>query len=113
MQPFFTLLGMKAQGRSRILDYRYPERIAYAAELDRFCPGSVKGEVGRITTNGVANLRGCEVRSTDLRGSMAVVMAGFNAEGETIVRDVQMALRGYNNLMGKLNGLGLRAELIS
>jgi UDP-N-acetylglucosamine 1-carboxyvinyltransferase len=44
---------------------------------------------------------------------MAVVMAGFNAEGETIVRDVQMALRGYNNLMGKLNGLGLKAELIS
>lgn len=111
MQPFFTLLGMKAKGKSRIFDYRYPERIAYATELGKFCSGSIESELGKITTSGVARLKGCNVQSTDLRGSMALVMAGFFAEGETVVNDVQMALRGYNNLMRKLKGLGLIGEL--
>src|SRR5690554_6331288 len=107
MQSFYTLLGMEANGKSRIFDYRYPERIAYAEQLNRFSPGVIEVEHGRITTQGVARLQGCEVQSTDLRGSMALVMAALCAEGDSVIRDVQMALRGYNDLVGKLEQLGV------
>lgn len=107
MQSFYTLLGMEANGKSRIFDYRYPERIAYAEQLKRFSPGVIEVEHGRITTQGVARLQGCEVQSTDLRGSMALVMAALCAEGDSVIRDVQMALRGYNDLVGKLEQLGV------
>lgn len=107
MQPFFTLLGMMAYGKSRIFDYRYPERIAYARQLNKFFPGAIDVEPGKITTHGPVQLKGCDVQSTDLRGSMSLVMAGLCAEGESRVRDVQMALRGYNDLVGKLNKLGI------
>lgn len=112
MQPFYTLLGMKAQGKSRIFDYRYPERILYAHELNKFCEGSVIGESGKITTNGIATMKAANVASTDLRGSMAQIMAAFCAEGETTVTDIQMAMRGYNKLAEKMASLGLDFEIV-
>ncbi|HVK99620.1 MAG TPA: UDP-N-acetylglucosamine 1-carboxyvinyltransferase [Dongiaceae bacterium] len=112
MQSFYTLLGMKAKGTSRIYDYRYPERIAYARELDKFAPGSVESEPGKITTRGMKPLKGARVKSTDLRGSMALVMSAFCAEGESYVEGVDLALRGYNDLAGKLQSLGLKFQVI-
>lgn len=112
MQPFYTLLGMKAQGLSRIVDYRYPERLAYAKELNKFCPGTLSCEPGKITTQGVASLQAAQVNSTDLRGSMALIMAAFCAQDKSSVSGVQLAMRGYNNLLEKLSALGLQYELV-
>lgn len=112
MQSFFTLLGMKAKGLSRIYDYRYPERIAYARELNKFSPGTIECEPGKITTRGNMPLKGARVTSTDLRGSMALVMCAFCAEGESYIHGVDLALRGYNDLAGKLRSLGLQFQVV-
>lgn len=110
MQSFFVLLAMFAAGRSKIFDYRYPERIAYAKELDKFNPGFIEPKPGEITVIGRDRLIGTRVKSTDLRGSMALVMAAIAASGESEVTGVELALRGYNNLPHKLAQLGLKAE---
>ncbi|AIF98655.1 UDP-N-acetylglucosamine 1-carboxyvinyltransferase [Alteromonas australica] len=112
MQSFYTLLGVVAQGDSRIFDYRYPKRIAYADELQKLIDKPViETEEGKITTRGPGNFIAGKVTSTDLRGSMALVMAALCAEGESVVEDVEMALRGYNNLEGKLSALGIDIEI--
>ncbi|SFR61719.1 UDP-N-acetylglucosamine 1-carboxyvinyltransferase [Marinobacter daqiaonensis] len=112
MQSFYVLLGMKANGISRTFDYRYPERIAYARELSRFNADAIACEPGKITTFGIASLKGADVTSTDLRGSMALVMAAFCADGQSRIKDVHMAMRGYNGLLDKLKTLGVHASLI-
>ena len=112
MQSFYTLLGIVAQGDSRIFDYRYPKRIAYADELQKLIDVPVvETEEGKITTRGPGAFIPGEVTSTDLRGSMALVMAALCAEGKSVVHDVEMALRGYNNLEGKLAQLGIHIEI--
>lgn len=110
MQSFYAFLGLFANGRSVVFDYRYPERIAYARELDKFAPGAIKAEPGKITIQGLKRLQGAQVQSTDLRGSMAQIMAAICAEGESQVDGVELALRGYNNLPGKLTSLGVNAQ---
>lgn len=110
MQSFYTLLGVKANGKSRIYDYRYPERIAYAQELDKLCGGAIQCERGKVTTTGIAKLKGAEVTSTDLRGSMSLILAAFIADGDSFIADAHMAMRGYNNLEYKLRSLGLQLE---
>lgn len=108
MQPFYTLLALKADGVSRIYDYRYPERMKYLEELAKFCPkGTLEWEPGKITVRGPVDLTAAEVTSTDLRGSMALVMAGIIAKGTSTIHDVEMAMRGYNNLVDKLTSLGI------
>lgn len=112
MQSFFTFLAMFANGRSVVFDYRYPERIAYARELAKFAPGSIDTEPGRITVRGPVQLNGAEVHSTDLRGSMAVIMAALCAQGPSTVHGVELALRGYNRLPEKLAALGANCEWV-
>jgi len=111
MQPFFVLLALMADGISRIYDYRYPERTAYLEQLSKFCPGAISWEPGKIVVNGRASLQGAEVVSTDLRGSMVLLLAALIAEGESKIHNIQMALRGYNNLLSKLDQLGISLEL--
>lgn len=112
MQPFYTLLGLVADGTSRIYDYRYPERYGYALELAKLCAdGSLEASRGEIVVRGPISMRGTTLRSTDLRGSMALLMAALCAEGESTIEDFQMALRGYNNLQAKLAALGIGIEI--
>ncbi|ANB34407.1 UDP-N-acetylglucosamine 1-carboxyvinyltransferase [Rhodovulum sulfidophilum] len=110
MQSFYVFLALFANGRSIIHDYRYPERIAYVAELAKFAPGALEAERGKITVRGPVKLVGAHAASTDLRGSMAQIMAALCAEGPSTVDAVEMALRGYNRLPEKLRSLGAQAE---
>jgi len=114
MQPFYVLLALAARGKSLIVDYRYPKRVAFLTELEKFAPGSVQwtsGDAAIIRVEGGKPRKGATVRSTDLRGSMALLMAGLTAEGTTEVSQIGMALRGYNELAKKLVGLGINLTM--
>jgi UDP-N-acetylglucosamine 1-carboxyvinyltransferase len=111
MQPFYTLLGLHADGKSRIFDYRYPERLKYCGELNKFYGDALAWKPGAITIDGGKPVKAATADSTDLRGSMAVVIAALLAEGDSTINQVEMALRGYNNLEQKLKGLNVSIEV--
>ncbi len=113
MQPFYVLLALHANGTSRVFDYRYPERIKFCDELLKFYPNMIEASNGTIKINGNNGLipQNAEADSTDLRGSMAVLMAALLADGTSTVENVHMALRGYNNLDKKLEKLGVKIEI--
>ena len=112
MQAFYVLLGLAGAGTSRVYDYRYPERIAFVAELAKLVDGDhLEAEPGKITIRGPARFVPGVANSTDLRGSMAVVIAALCAEGESVIENVHMALRGYDDLEGKLRQLGARISV--
>lgn len=114
MQPFYVLLAMKGAGKSLIVDYRYPKRTKYLEELNKFALGSLDWDsegAAMIKVNGPVQLKAAEVYSTDLRGSMTLVMAALLAEGPSVVHNVDMALRGYNNMEKKLRSLGIEFSL--
>jgi len=110
MQPFFAFLGLFANGRSLVYDFRYPERINYAFELEKFAHGAINAMHGKIILNGPVKLKAAHVMSTDLRGSMALIMAAICAKGKSRVDGIEMALRGYNDLQNKLAQLGVDGE---
>ena len=51
-------------------------------------------------------LHGATVRSVDLRGGAALVIAGLIAEGTTEITDISTIERGYLDIVGKLKELG-------
>jgi UDP-N-acetylglucosamine 1-carboxyvinyltransferase len=107
MQALFVLLALVGAGTSRIHDYRYPDRIAFVGELARLVEGDhLEARPGRITVRGPGRFVPGTADSTDLRGSIAVVLAALCAPGRSRIGNVQMALRGYDDLEGKLRGLG-------
>ncbi len=107
MQALYVLLGLKGAGTSRVYDYRYPERIAFVHELQKLVrEPNLHAETGKITVKGPATFIPGVADSTDLRGSMAAVIAALCADGRSEIRNVHMALRGYDNLEEKLRLVG-------
>ena len=114
MQPFFTLLALKAQGNSLIVDYRYPERTQFLNELQKCLPANTINfnTDGYIYINGNQEFGNGEMESTDLRGSMAAILFALCSDKKVVVNGIDKALRGYNDFFNKLNKLGISYELL-
>ena len=55
-------------------------------------------------------LRGAQVKATDLRASVSLVLAALVAEGESVVNRVYHLDRGYESLDRKLRMCGATIE---
>ena len=56
--------------------------------------------------NGPTELHGEEVKATDLRAGACLVLAGLVADGKTTIDEVEHVLRGYENIISKLENVG-------
>ena len=65
---------------------------------------SVDGKVAVI--EGVDHLTGAPVKAADLRAGAALIIAGLSTQGTTEIEDIYHIERGYENMDGKLRGLG-------
>lgn len=105
MQAQFMALMAIADGGSIITENVFENRFMFADELSRM-GADIRIEGHHALVNGVERLSGAPVRSTDLRGGAALVLAGLAAEGETVVSDVYHIDRGYERFVDKLVELG-------
>ena len=106
VQPQFTSLLSVADGTSIVTETVFENRFMHVQELKRMGADiHIEGQSAII--KGVHRLSGCPVRASDLRAGAALILAGLVADGETLVDDVERFIeRGYENLIGKFNGLG-------
>jgi UDP-N-acetylglucosamine 1-carboxyvinyltransferase len=73
----------------------------------------IKLEGQSAIINGVAELSSAPVKVSDLRAGAALVLAGLAAKGETLIEDRDHHLeRGYENLIGRLNGVGAEIRYV-
>jgi len=110
MQPLLAVYGTLARGRSEIVDLRYPERFAYAEQLQRM-GADLRAESGRLVIRGNGRLSGAEVVASDLRAGAALLVAGLAAEGSTTISDAWQIERGYERIVEKLRGLGADVDV--
>lgn len=104
--PFMALLSV-ANGSSSITDTIYTDRFAHVPELVRLgAKINLEGNCARI--EGVEELQGAPVMSTDIRASVSLVLAGLRAKGRTEVLRVYHLDRGYEKIEAKLSSVGAR-----
>lgn len=107
MQPLFAVYGAMSKGESKIIDLRFPGRYGYAEELAKMGMNyHVDGDM--LVIDGGTPLTGTTVNALDLRAGIALLLAGFTADGETIIENSWQIHRGYENLQSKLIGLGVK-----
>ena len=111
MQPQFMAMMSIAEGSCVITENVFESRFMFADELKRM-GADIDIEGHRALVRGVRSLEGAPVRSPDLRGGAALVLAGLAAEGETRVTDIHHIMRGYEDLPGKLVSLGADVRVI-
>lgn len=105
MQPMMTVLLSHAIGTSIITEGIWENRFRYVDELVRMGANiQVDGQVAVI--EGVHRLQPAPLRAPDLRAGAALVLAALAAHGTSEIEQIQFIERGYENMVGKLQGLG-------
>ena len=112
MQAQMMAMMVISEGRSKVQETIFENRFMHAAELSRMGANiEVNGRMATIPGN-IYQLKGTRVVSTDLRAGAALVLAGLVAEGKTEVTEIYHVERGYEDLVGRLQGLGAHIEKV-
>jgi UDP-N-acetylglucosamine 1-carboxyvinyltransferase len=105
LQAQLMVLMAIADGVSVITETIFENRFMHAQELDRM-GAQIKLEGNRAIVRGVRELSGAPVMASDLRASVALILAGLVAKGTTEVSRVYHLDRGYERIERKLSQLG-------
>lgn len=119
-QPLVVLLT-QANGTSKVHETVYEDRFGYTKTLKAMgadieiatdCLGELecrfKGQQQKHSAiiNGPTPLHGTEIEIPDIRAGMAHVIAALVAEGDSKLTGVEHLLRGYEDLLPKLEAVG-------
>lgn len=108
-QPITSLLTM-VNGQSTITEAIYENRFQNIPYLNKM-GSNIEVNDQSITINGPTVFKASEVVATDLRAGAALVLAALSADGETTITEVKHVLRGYENIIKKLQNVGAKITL--
>jgi UDP-N-acetylglucosamine 1-carboxyvinyltransferase len=108
-KPLVITLLTVAASVGIVTENLYPGRFRYVEELQRL-GADIRTAGHHAVVRGVPRLSGAPVRAHDIRAGAAMVVAGLAAEGETTISGVHHIDRGYDDLVGRLQGVGAAIE---
>ncbi len=110
--PFFAVIAAVAQGRTMIHDWVYENRAIHLVELTKLGADVQLLDPHRIVVNGPTRWRGQEIICPPaLRPAVCLLLAALAARGTSVLRDVYVINRGYEDLPNRLNALGASIEV--
>ena len=125
-QPFVIALT-QAEGVSIVHETVYEDRFGYVKALNgmgakiqlyRECLGSVHCRFGQrnylhsAVIVGPTPLHGADIHIPDLRAGFSYIIAALAADGLSTISNMSLVRRGYENLAGKLRGLGADVTIV-
>ena len=112
LQAQFMVLMCKANGRSSITESIFENRFMHVAELRRLGAKIVIKD-NKATIEGNTEFIGAELMSSDLRASVALVLAAIISKGQSVINRIYHLDRGYEKIENKLKKIGVRIKRLS
>ena len=100
-----------ADGTSIINESIWESRFQYTNELNKM-GAQITAQGKSAIFEGVNQLYGASVYSTDLRAGAALIIAGIIAHGTTEVYNLKHVDRGYENIEEKFRNIGAKIERV-
>ncbi|MFA5095195.1 MAG: UDP-N-acetylglucosamine 1-carboxyvinyltransferase [Candidatus Paceibacterota bacterium] len=111
--PFFVPIAVRAKGTTLIHDWFYENRAIYSTELNRLGADVTLADPHRIYVQGGTPLKSAQVVCPPaLRPSMVILISMLAAEGTSILRNVYMINRGYEEIAKRLNSIGANIKIL-
>lgn len=110
--PFFAVIAATAKGSTVIHDWVYENRAIHLVELTKLGASVQLLDPHRLIVTGPTRWRGYEIVCPQaLRPSVCILLCMLAARGESVLRDVYMINRGYEDLPNRLNAIGANIEV--
>ena len=109
--PFFAIIAACATGTTMIHDWVYDNRAIYLTELTKVGVKVQLLDPHRVLITGPTRWRAAEVICPPaLRPAVVIILAMLAAPGTSVLRNVYVINRGYEDLAKRLNALGATVE---
>ncbi len=109
--PFFVPIATQAKGQTLVHDWAYENRALYSLEFQKFAASVILMDPHRLLIQGPTKLLANEaVCPPAIRPGMAILIAMIAAKGKSILRNVSPIERAYENLIERLQKLGVKIE---
>jgi UDP-N-acetylglucosamine 1-carboxyvinyltransferase len=112
LQPQMGVVLATANGTSIINESIWESRFQYTAELNKM-GANITAQGKSAIFEGVDELFGSPVYSTDLRAGAALIIAGISATGVTEVYNLEHIDRGYEDIEEKFRKIGANIQRVS
>ena len=109
MQSQLMVLMCKADGQSSITENIFENRFLHVGELQRL-GAKIKIKNSTAIIEGNTKFIGAELMSSDLRASVALVLAAMVSEGKSAINRIYHLDRGYEKLENKLKKIGVKIK---
>ena len=110
--PFFAAIAAFAHGSTLIHDWVYDNRAIYLTDLNRLGGRLQLLDPHRVLVEGPTRWRAAEMMCPPaLRPAVVVLLAMMAAEGTSVLRNVYVINRGYEELAERLNSVGAQIEI--
>lgn len=111
--PFFVPIAIRAKGQTMIHDWVYENRAIYFTELNRLGANITLADPHRVYIQGGTPLKAAQVVCPPaLRPSMIILISMLAAPGTSILRNVYMINRGYEEISERLNAIGADIKIL-
>lgn len=110
--PAFGPIAALSKGETLLHDWMYEQRAPYFALLEAFGVDVhlVDNHRAQITGRTILQPAMCRLPSA-LRPASMLLLAALAAHGSSLVEDVDMLQRGYEDLNGRLGAIGARIDI--
>tara|TARA_Y100001954_G_C15775181_1_gene586594 strand:- start:223 stop:1482 length:1260 start_codon:yes stop_codon:yes gene_type:complete len=109
MQSQLMVLMCIANGESSIVENIFENRFLHVGELQRL-GAKINIVNNKASIQGNTKFIGAELMSSDLRGSVALVLAAMVSKGKSIINRIYHLDRGYENIEKKLRKIGVKIK---
>jgi UDP-N-acetylglucosamine 1-carboxyvinyltransferase len=110
--PFFAVIAATATGQTLIHDWVYENRAIYLAELNKLGADVTLLDPHRVLVKGPTHWSAAELMCPPaLRPAAVILLAMMAARGTSVLRNVYVINRGYEDLAERLNSLGAQIEI--
>ena len=106
------VLLSKANGISRITENIFENRFLHVGELRRL-GAKINVKNNQAIIEGNNDFQGAELMSSDLRASVALVLAALISKGKSTINRIYHLDRGYENLEKKLKKIGVKINRVN
>jgi UDP-N-acetylglucosamine 1-carboxyvinyltransferase len=112
--PFFAVIAATADGETFVHDWVYENRAIYLTELAKLGADVKLLDPHRLAVHGPTRWRAVElVCPPALRPAVVILLAMLATRGTSVLRNIAVITRGYEDLAERLNSIGARIEAFS
>ncbi|HEX8306571.1 MAG TPA: UDP-N-acetylglucosamine 1-carboxyvinyltransferase [Jatrophihabitans sp.] len=112
--PFFAVIAAQAEGSTMIHDWVYDNRAIHLSDLTRLGADVRLLDPHRVLVTGPTRWSGAEIVCPPaLRPAVCILLAMLAAKGHSVLRNVDIIARGYEQLYERLVEMGAQIEVFS